>query len=129
LTKDEKLNQRINMGIESVSENINVPAQSDLSDIKAAASAARQKAAENEKDANEMTFAEYLADETAKKTAKLDKVGNVVDLVMDKGPGGTIIDLVGLSGKGKPALDLVNNGIDSGADKVGDTLGALIDKL
>ena len=56
-------------------------------------------------------------------------MGNVVDLVMDKGPGGTIIDLVGLSGKGKPALDLVNNGIDSGADMVGDTLGSLIDKL
>lgn len=129
LTKDEKLNQRINMGIESISENANVPAQSDLSDIKAAASAARQKAADNEKAANEMTFAEYLADETAKKTAKLDKVGNVVDLVMDKGPGGTIIDLVGLSGKGKPALDLVNNGIDSGADKVDNFLQSGIDKV
>lgn len=129
LTKDESLNQRINMGLDSIVDNTNLPAQSDLSDVKAAAAAVAAKVAESGNDNGEMSVTGFLNYMTDGANKNLDKVESGVDHLLDVGPGGLLVEAIGLSGVGKPALDLVQNGVNNKIDDFGDAIQGLIDKI
>ena len=96
LSKAEEMSQRINMGIEAVRDNTNVPAQADLSQVKAAAAETAKKATEIKDEEETIELAKALDKWSNSATEWLDKnVDDKVDHIND----------VGLGGLGVEALD------------------------
>ena len=145
LLNDTSFNQRINMGIESIDVNTNLPAQSDLSSVKVAAEATQAKVEAAEKEAGEMSLSEVMSFGAKEATKELEKVDNLVDDVLEH-PGkyvlmtananlktfnkifGTNIDIDLSPGAGKKYYEKLNHIVnDQVPDAVDDFLQSAID--
>ena len=91
LSADKAMSQRLNMGIESISKNTNLPAQSDLTDVKKEAAKVSQKAAEI-KESEDMALSEVIRTGVAIENEYLDKVSEKVDHINDIGIGGAFVE-------------------------------------
>lgn len=87
LTANKELNERINMGIESVSKNKNLPVQSDLSDVKSASTAVAQKAggdSDNGIDESQLPISSKINAFSSWANNKLGSANSSLDNLYDK---------------------------------------------
>ena len=135
LVDNVALNQRINMGLESVRTNENLPAQSDLTNVRTAADKVREKAKQQEIDeANyEPSLHGYIDYMSQGASKYIDKGGNLIEDVLYN-PEDVYVDIasgaiskltgkeIDLNGIGANGLQFVQNHVDGYIEYAGDAV-------